>query len=141
MNKLADPIIVTPVEGSDREWTLIASIRYKTSFGQWRVPRGFVTDFASIPKFIWSLYPPHGQYTRAAIIHDYLYQDQLVARKIADQVFKEQMQNDGVSWFTRNVFYLAVRTFGGPIYEDTGEGKKRRQRLKKMRKQVRRERR
>lgn len=141
MNSLADPIIVSPVEGSSNEWTLIASIRYKTSFGQWRVPKDFVTDFASIPKFLWSLYPPHGQYTRAAIIHDYLYQDRLVARKIADQVFKEQMKIDGVNWFTRNVFYIAVRTFGGAVYSDTGEGKERRQRLKRLRKVVRRERR
>jgi Protein of unknown function (DUF1353) len=38
------------------------------------VPKGFVTDFASIPRPLWSLgLSPHGQYSRAAVIHDFLY--------------------------------------------------------------------
>jgi hypothetical protein len=35
------------------------------------VPAGFVTDFASIPQSLWSLgLSAHGQYSRAALIHD-----------------------------------------------------------------------
>src|SRR5437868_748210 len=37
------------------------------------VPAGFVTDFASIPRAFWSGMSPHGQYSRAAVLHDYLY--------------------------------------------------------------------
>lgn len=37
------------------------------------VPAGFVTDYASIPQRLWSLYSPHDVYSRAAVVHDYLY--------------------------------------------------------------------
>jgi hypothetical protein len=36
-------------------------------------PRGFVTDFASIPEAFWSFgLSAHGRYSKAAIVHDYL---------------------------------------------------------------------
>ena len=34
------------------------------------VPVGFVTDFASVPRAFWSLYPPTGPWAPAAIVHD-----------------------------------------------------------------------
>ncbi|EOD5071623.1 TPA: DUF1353 domain-containing protein [Salmonella enterica subsp. enterica serovar Enteritidis] len=36
------------------------------------VPAGFVTDLATVPRIFWTLLPPDGKYTKAAIIHDYL---------------------------------------------------------------------
>ncbi|ECG8634089.1 DUF1353 domain-containing protein, partial [Salmonella enterica subsp. salamae] len=41
------------------------------------VPAGFVTDLATIPRIFWSLMPPDGKYAKAAIIHDYLYDNAL----------------------------------------------------------------
>lgn len=38
-----------------------------------RVPAGFVTDFASIPRAFWVVLPPTGKYGKAAVVHDYLY--------------------------------------------------------------------
>ena len=36
------------------------------------VPKEFVTDFASVPKGLWSFgLSPHGKFSKAAIIHDY----------------------------------------------------------------------
>lgn len=37
------------------------------------VPAGFVTDLASVPRMVWSFYPPDGPWAKAAIIHDFLY--------------------------------------------------------------------
>lgn len=37
------------------------------------VPAGFKTDFASIPWGFRNLFPPIGKYSRAAVIHDFLY--------------------------------------------------------------------
>lgn len=37
------------------------------------VPKGFVTDFASVPEILQGLIPPTGRYGKAAVIHDYLY--------------------------------------------------------------------
>ena len=45
------------------------------------VPKGFVTDFASILQAFWALgLSPHGQYSRAAVVHDYLYWSQSCSR-------------------------------------------------------------
>src|SRR3954470_12268074 len=36
------------------------------------VPTGFVTDFATVPRFLHWLVSPYGAYTRAAVLHDWL---------------------------------------------------------------------
>lgn len=75
------------------------------------VPEGFKTDLASIPRLFWSIYPPFGKYIEASVIHDYLYRIKF-PRRVADGIFRRIMREDGVSWFTRNMFYFAVRLFG-----------------------------
>lgn len=77
------------------------------------VPSGFITDLASIPKAFNSFYPSHGKYTRATLVHDYLYSEQSkISRNKADKIFLKLMKDDGVDFVTRTIFYTAVR-FGG----------------------------
>jgi hypothetical protein len=76
------------------------------------VPRGFVTDFASIPQPFWSLLSPHGRYSRAAIVHDYLYWTQSCSRAQADNLFLIAMQESGVDVTDRQAIYQAV-SWGG----------------------------
>ncbi len=85
---------------------------------RWRgvVPRGFMTDFASVPRAFWPVLPPTGQYGPAAVIHDYLYRNGLTSRADADWTFREAMERLGVGWFTRQTMYLAVRSFGWAAY-------------------------
>ena len=80
-----------------------------------KVPAGFITDGASIPRFAWSLIgsPWSGRYARAAIIHDYLYFTKTVSRKEADRIFLQAMQILKVNWFKRRAMWLAVRLFAG----------------------------
>ena len=35
------------------------------------VPAGFVTDLASIPRVVWSFFPPDGPWVKGAVIHDF----------------------------------------------------------------------
>ncbi len=58
-----------------------------------KVPVGFVTDFASVPRLFWTLLPPDGLYWYAAVIHDYLYWEQIVPRETADEILKMCMQD------------------------------------------------
>ena len=51
------------------------------------VPRGFEPDFASVPRLLWPLVPPHGRSRKAAVVHDYLYSRPDIPRVIADAVF------------------------------------------------------
>lgn len=92
------------------------------------VPKGFVTDLASIPRWGWILLPPDGPWVKAAIIHDYLYatggtgiwkgHDRSIdrpadyTRKEADEVLREAMENRGVGPIRRSIIYLAVRIGG-----------------------------
>ena len=85
------------------------------------VPKGYRTDLASVPRFLWSLYPPHGRWAKAAVIHDRLYTHQyehpLITRKMADYIFLEGMRILNVPEQDAKTIYLAVRAFGW-IYWD-----------------------
>jgi hypothetical protein len=82
-----------------------------------RVPVGFVTDFASIPRPFWSMLKPDGLYSYAAIVHDYLYWQQTVQRATADEIFKFAMQDFKISSAIVDTIYLAVRGFGGSDWD------------------------
>ncbi len=80
------------------------------------VPAGFVTDLASVPRIFWTLLPPDGKYAKAAIIHDYLYDNALRTKKEADKIFLDGMTVLGVPKWKRTVMYWAVRMFGRGNY-------------------------
>ena len=92
------------------------------------VPAGFVTDLASVPRPVWSVYPPDGPWAKAAIIHDFLYATRGTGRwhrrmgitraapytrAEADAILREGMEDRGVGRFERTVIWLAVRLGGG----------------------------
>lgn len=76
------------------------------------VPKGFITDFASTPNFLWWWLPPFGKYTKAAVIHDYIYQTKSRTRKEADQIFKEAMIVGGTRKWKAKLMYWGVRIGG-----------------------------
>jgi hypothetical protein len=76
------------------------------------VPEGFVTDFASVPRVLWNILPPLASYTRAAVVHDFLYVHNGMSRGDADAVLLEAMEITGVSRPTRMSIYLGVRLGG-----------------------------
>lgn len=125
MSEFTTPLVVTPLKG--RRWMLCGQFSYYTEDGDWTitVPSGFVTDFASIPRAVWWLYPPYGPtWGKAAVVHDYLYATQLdpngnpIPRKWADQIFLEAMKVLGANWFRRTAMYQAVRWFAGGAWKN-----------------------
>lgn len=121
---------VQPFWGEDWEYRkLVKPFVYKMSdiSRSITVPAGFITDFASVPRPLWAVLPPWGNYGPAAVIHDFLYSvkrqeyvpdpdepDKTVkiTRKIADRIFLRAMKDCGVNIFRRQVIYRAVRAFG-----------------------------
>lgn len=90
-------------------------------FGSWGcivVPKGFVTDGASVPRFFWNVLGPLGPYFDAAVLHDFLYSpiNATHTREQADLIFLEAMQLTGVGWITRNLVFTAVRACGWQFY-------------------------
>lgn len=76
------------------------------------VPVGFVTDFASIPRPLWTLASPHGFYSRASIIHDFLYWDQRCTREQADRIMLIAMRESAVGVAERQAIYAGVQAGG-----------------------------
>ncbi len=77
------------------------------------VPRGFVTDMASIPRPLWSLYSPFGKHGNASILHDWLYSTEMFSRSACDEIFHYAMKVSGVGILDRNIIYYHVRAYGG----------------------------
>lgn len=69
------------------------------------VPTGFITDLATIPRIFWSLMPPDWRYAKAAIIHDYLYDNALRTKKETDLISQDGMTVLGVPKWKRKVMY------------------------------------
>lgn len=77
------------------------------------VPAGFVTDLATVPRIFWSVMPPDGKYAKAAIIHDYLYDNALRTKKEANLIFLDGMTVPGAPKWKRIEMYLAVSDLAG----------------------------
>ena len=84
------------------------------------IPKGFNTDFGSIPQLFQSLVSPIGSPTKAYVLHDYLLslylQGKISKRKICDKTFRVALRNEGVGMVRRSFMYLCVRAYS--TYKD-----------------------
>lgn len=91
------------------------------------VPAGATTDLASIPRLVTNILPPDGPWTKAAVVHDFLYRTHglglfdghrwltgktAYTRAEADGVLREAMAVIGVPGWKRQVIWAAVRIGG-----------------------------
>ena len=114
------------VAGHTKDGLILRSkweITYETPYGTVVVPKGTLTDGASIPKVFWNLLGPHGPYFLAAFLHDYAYslagQKKLGwTRYQADMALDHAMELDGVGGATRFVIIVGVRAGGWKPYRD-----------------------
>lgn len=87
------------------------------------VPQGFVTDLASVPRFVPLAHATlSGVADQAGVIHDYLYskheytKGKECTREQADKVLLEAMEVLGVPWLKRKLIYAGVRIGGASSY-------------------------
>lgn len=116
-------------------WRLAAPISYdvgaKDSGETITVPAGATTDYASVPRFAWSIIPPDGPWLKAAVVHDFLYRSRGTCelggevyrtrakpytRAESDAIFKEAMAVLGVGRVARGIIYGAVRVGGSRAF-------------------------
>ena len=81
------------------------------------VPKGFTSDFASVPRGLWNMFPPWGQSFRAAVVHDHMYATAYKTKKIADKIFYTNLRRSGVGYIKAKAMYRAVRLFGRGSYD------------------------
>lgn len=81
-----------------------------------KIPKGFVSDGASIPRILWWFADPAGEFFEAAVLHDYMYTQALRTKKDADEVFYyTSLQFKATPWKAKFA-YLFVKIFGRGSY-------------------------
>ena len=82
------------------------------------VKAGFDFDGVSVPRAFWSstYHPFHHRTIAAGLGHDALYASELLPRAEADAIFRDLLADWGVSWYTRNKMWIAVRVAGGGVW-------------------------
>ncbi|OGV32562.1 MAG: hypothetical protein A2020_14780 [Lentisphaerae bacterium GWF2_45_14] len=115
MSSFTQSLVVSPL-ADGKTWVLRTSFYYAVgdvlSENTVEVPVGFMSDFASIPRWLWWVFPPWGKYGNAAIIHDWLYWNQSTSRKEADLILLQAMTVLGVGGWYKYPIYWAVYLFG-----------------------------
>jgi hypothetical protein len=95
------------------------------------IPQGFVSDFATVPRFLWSILPPHGLAQAPSVLHDYFYVEhpyeglmgEKAERYFADDLFYRMLLAQKVSKWQAKAMYWAVRIFGKNRYQNHGKRK------------------
>ena len=104
-----------------QEWEVIQEFEYEVgnlgSGEKIKVPTGFVTDLASTPRAVWSIFPPDANYSQAAVLHDWLCFNRGCVEKYynykdASKIFLEAMTVLKVNRSSRILMYWAVLVFG-----------------------------
>ena len=116
MSRFTAPLLVTPLNDG-KSWVIIThdfayEVGEEGSGDSVAVPRGMVSDFASVPRPIWWFAAPWGKHGHAAVIHDAGYYLQRRSRSEYDRIFLEAMQVLEVGKLKRTLMYVAVRWFG-----------------------------
>jgi hypothetical protein len=111
-----DELKVRYIDG--KRWELLEDFAYEHKGVLIEVPAGFITDFASIPRILWSWMPPVGKgFGKAGVIHDWLYfhghlKGEDITRQYADEVLRDACRDLGTNRVRRNIIYAGVRAGG-----------------------------
>jgi len=115
-------LTVEAVEGEDA-YILTSPITYVTNDGdEVVIPRGFKTNFASVPAIAKVYVDDNSHFIRLpSITHDFLYSKESAylgfTRKQADFVLLTAMQEQGMRPSKALLIYYILRVFGGRNYE------------------------
>jgi hypothetical protein len=98
---------------------LTRNLTYHTGTRTITAKRGFITDFASVPRILWPMVSPLGKVTLPSIIHDWCYTygwEEGISRKEADKIFYNAMRDCNISAFSANIIWASVRLFARKHY-------------------------
>ena len=107
-----DPLILEEVDA--RCWKLAHELRFDSAVMGARiiVPEGRLTDLASVPRIPFAYLIAGDTGRKAAVIHDELYRVRLCPRALADAVFREALQAEGLPAWRVALMYAGVRIGG-----------------------------
>jgi hypothetical protein len=101
------PLVVEQLDSNC--WELKAPLVYHGKERPFTLPPDFRTDFATVPFFLTWLVPRYGNYTNAAVLHDWLLDETDIKRCDCDGIFRRALRELGVPFVRRWVMWAAVR--------------------------------
>lgn len=127
---LGKPLVEVEADGREYPFTVARDFVYLwPGSGKWAgfpvcLPKGYETDFLSIPRFLWPLISPTGPGCWAALPHDILYsseyslpeQSKADARAMADRILFDAAMDSGASRLRAGILYTGVRAGGGTAW-------------------------
>lgn len=105
----------------DGTWQLASDLVYYSKIYDniIKVPTGWITDLASVPRSIPIVYAAFGDRAHhESVIHDRIYWLGNVKRKLADDIFLEAMICRKKPWWIRQGMYCGVRLFGWKAWKN-----------------------
>jgi len=114
-----DPIIAAHPTRKNN-WIVMKDFHFNRYAIDIVIPRGFVTDLASIPRFLWWVIAPFELSITAPIVHDWCYRKALCSKGAADQIFHWNMIDEKVAVWRRNIAYYGVKWFGDSSFGTSG---------------------
>jgi hypothetical protein len=111
-------IALYQLEGHGGEWfCLLEDLTYIDEDGRsYTAPAGTLTDFASVPRPAWWIFPKNGKHSKAAVIHDRLCTERRIASPTVHAILRRAVRACRCHRVTQWSFWLAVRLFG-PRFE------------------------
>jgi hypothetical protein len=98
-------------------WELLQPLVYHSDLlGTIIVPKGFQTDFITMPRLPLLFDLMGDSAHQAATLHDWLYTTGNVPRDIADEILYEAVRASGLAKWRAVLMYIPVRIFGGFYY-------------------------
>ena len=107
---------VQPLNDGSHRVRLLEDLVFVDVHGkQWKAPKGYVVDGATIPKVFQEFIgtPYGGQYVLASVIHDVAYDKRLGTWEEVHQVFYDAMLASGVEPRKASLMYMAVYEASG----------------------------
>jgi hypothetical protein len=95
-----------------KRWELTKNISIKIFLWKITIPKGTITDFASVPRILKWLLPDDAIYSIASVVHDYLYHTHKTSKWLADAFFYEILKMEKIRKPIAFIMWLAVFLFG-----------------------------
>lgn len=115
MNHFETALVLRPNEDGSRWMNDAEFVYFSDTYGEIKVPKGFECDLNSLPRLAW-IVSPKTDYPRSGLVHDWLYRGRKVPRSVADAVYREALQVEGLGRVRAFTRWAALRAFGWYAY-------------------------
>ena len=111
---------------SEKDSVLLDPLQYQKGDKVYEAPRGFITDFGSVPRVPIAYWLCGGVGDAECVLHDFGYRTGSMSKKEADELLLDALlSNPEVPDWKAYAMYSMVVLFGGPSYKGRStEGEK-----------------